>query len=199
MRTTRKQPIERLFPAARIRVLSLLLLDPEGRHHVRDVARRTGCALGPVQPELKALAEAGILVAVRDGNRTYYQANRACPFFAELSGLMRKTVGLADVLRRALGPLSHDIAVAFVYGSQAAGTATARSDVDLLVVGEVDESLLHRAVSNAEDELGRAVNYTLRSGGEFRRRRREKGGFLARVLAGARIALIGERGTAMSC
>jgi predicted nucleotidyltransferase len=142
---------------------------------------------------LKRLAEAGIIVGVRDGNRAYYQANKSCPFFAELSGLLRKTAGLADMLRRALAPLSDDIAFAFVYGGQAAGEATAGSDVDVLVVGNVNEIALHRAVSKAEVELARTVNYTLLSRKEFDRRRREKGGFLARVLAGDRIVLLGER------
>jgi predicted nucleotidyltransferase len=145
-----------------------------------------------VHRELKALAEAGIIIAVQDGNRTYYRANESCPFFPELSGLMRKTGGLADALRRALAPVSKNVVFAFIYGSQAAGTATARSDVDLLVVGDVDDIMLHRAVSKAEDALGRTVNYTLLSRREFNRRRREKGGFLARVLASERIALIGE-------
>ena len=192
MRTISRQTIDRLFPVARSRVLSLLLLDPDERRYVREVVRRTRCALGPVHRELKALAEAGILVAARDGNRTYYQANKSCPFFAELSGLMRKTAGLADVLRRALLPLSNDIATAFIYGSQATGTASTRSDVDLLVVGDVNAIALHRAVSEAEAELARTVNYTLLSCKEFDRRRREKGGFLSRVLAGDRIALMGE-------
>ena len=32
----------------------------------------------------------------------FYQANRRCPIFAELQGLVVKTAGVADVLRAAL-------------------------------------------------------------------------------------------------
>jgi predicted nucleotidyltransferase len=192
MRTSRTQPIDWLFPRVRQRVLSLLLLHPDERWHLRDIVRRTGSAVGAVHRELAGLTESGIIARVRDGNRTYYQASASCPFFAELSGLMRKTWGMADVLRRALAHLSGSVDCAFIYGSQANGTATARSDVDLLVVGDVDEMALHRAVSKAEEALARSVNYTLLSRKEFARRRREKAGFLARVLAGDKIPVLGE-------
>lgn len=102
-----------------------------------------------------------------------------------------KTTGLADVLREALAPISDQLASAFVYGSVAGGEATALSDVDLLVVGNLDEMALHRALSQAENRLGRPVSYTLMSQLEFDKRRSEKGGFLARVLSGPKLMILG--------
>ena len=40
---TKKQTIDWLFPQVRKRVLSLLLMSPEERWYLRDIARRTGC------------------------------------------------------------------------------------------------------------------------------------------------------------
>jgi len=114
-----------------------------------------------------------------------------CYVFAELRSLILKTVGLADILRKALVPLRQDIQAAFVYGSQAAGTATGGSDVDLLVIGDLDEMALHRAIGKAEQQLSRTVNYTLMNRREFTRRQRERGGFLSRVLTGPKIPLLG--------
>ena len=186
-----KQTIDWLFPPVRKKVLALLLAGPRSRWHLRDVARKTGLALGTVRRELMGLTEAEILTEVRDGNRTYYQPNAACSIVPELTAIMRKTAGLTDVLREALTPLADQIDAAFVYGSQASGKAKAQSDVDLAVIGEADEMALHRAVIRAEQRLGRAVNYTLLSGREHRRRRREKDGFLARILRGPKIVLMG--------
>jgi predicted nucleotidyltransferase len=183
--------IEWLFPPARRKVLALLLAAPQGRWHLRDVARRTGLALGTVRRELKGLVQAGILTEVRDGNRMYYQADAGCPVISDLAALMRKTAGLADVLRTALKPLAGRVDAAFIYGSEASGKATAGSDVDLAVVGDVDEMALHGAVGLAERQLSRAVNYTILSRREFRRRRKETGGFLARILGGPKIAILG--------
>jgi predicted nucleotidyltransferase len=137
------------------------------------------------------LVDAGLLTREARGREIHYRANRACPIFAEVHGLVLKTVGLADVLRGALTPLQDALTLAVVYGSQAAGTATAGSDVDLLVVGTVEELALHKAVAEAETQLARTINYTLLTPRDFARRRRERGGFVARVLAGPVIPIFG--------
>ena len=180
-----------LFPKTRCAVLGLLWMQPERAFYLRELARAAQTGQGAVQRELGRLAEAGIISRVARGGRVFYQANRGCPIFEELRGLMLKTAGLADVLRGALQGLGGAIECAFIYGSQASGDATARSDVDLLVVGDVDEMALHGCISKAEEALGREVNYTLLSRKEFERRRREEEGFLSRVLRGPKIAILG--------
>jgi predicted nucleotidyltransferase len=169
----------------------LLYGRPDEAFYLRQVTREVRTGQGAVQRELQRLADAGILTREARGREIYYRANRACPIFPELHGLVLKTAGLADVLRAALRPFRERITLACVYGSQAAGTATAASDVDLLVVGELDEISLHKAIGQAETRLGRTVNYTLLTPREFARRRRERGGFIARALAGPTIALLG--------
>lgn len=180
-----------LFGKARQAVLALLYSRPDESFYLRQVARATGAGQGSVQRELRRLVDAGIIVRSGRGRQVYYQANRHCPIFAELQGLMMKTAGMADVLRSALSPISGKLDVAFVYGSHASGKATGSSDVDLLVVGDVDEMALHKAVGRAEGQLGRSVNYTLLSRHEFARRRKAKGGFLARVLGGRKVPILG--------
>jgi len=180
-----------LFGKTRRAVLGLLYARPDEAFYHRQVMRRTGAGTGAVQRELRRLSDAEILTRTVRGREVYYQANRQCPVFAELHGLVLKTVGLADVLRECLVPAADRIDMAFVYGSQASGKAQAASDVDLAVVGDVDEMALHKAVSRAEQRLSRAVNYTLVSRREFQRRRKEKGGFLSRILRGPKVFLVG--------
>jgi predicted nucleotidyltransferase len=180
-----------LFGKTRRAVLGLLYARPDETFYLRQIIREVGAGQGAVQRELERLADAGIVLREARGRAIYYGANRACPIFAELHGLALKTVGLADVLRSALTPLYDGIHLAVIYGSQAAGTATAASDVDLLVVGSVEEVALHKAVAAAESRLARTVNYTLLSPREFARRRRERGGFVRRVLAGPTIPILG--------
>ena len=180
-----------LFGKARRAVLGLLYARPDEAFYLRQITREAQAGQGAVQRELKRLVDAGLLTREARGREVHYRANRACPIFAELHGLVLKTVGLADVLRTALLPFQTDITLAAVYGSQAAGTARAGSDVDLLVVGTVEEVALHKAVAGAETQLARTVNYTLLTPREFARRRRDRGGFIARVLAGPLIPLLG--------
>ena len=91
-----------LFPGYRRRVLGLLLLQPDESQHGREIARRTGLPAGTLTRELKRLAGVGLLTQEKRGNQTLYRANRASPIFAELSGILRKTSGLADVVTEAL-------------------------------------------------------------------------------------------------
>jgi predicted nucleotidyltransferase len=180
-----------LFGKARRAILSLLYGHVDEAFYLRQIARTTGIGLGPVQRELKQLTDAGIIQRTVRGKQVYYQANGKCPIFAELKSLIVKTAGLADVLRETLAPLAEQIAIALVYGSMASEEATSVSDIDLLVVGNVDEMALHGTLSQAENRLARPVNYTLMSQLEFDKRRSEKGGFLDRVLSGQKIMIMG--------
>jgi predicted nucleotidyltransferase len=180
-----------LFGKARRAVLGLLYARPDEAFYLRQIVREVQAGQGAIQRELKRLVDAGLLTREARGREVHYRANRACPIFAEMHGLVLKTVGLVDVLRTALLPFQTDITLATVYGSQAAGTATTGSDVDLLVVGTVEELALHKAVAEAETQLARTVNYTLLTPREFTRRRRERGGLVARILAGPLIPLLG--------
>jgi DNA-binding transcriptional ArsR family regulator len=181
-----------LFGKVRRAILALFFSRVEESFYLRQVIRLTGKGQGAVQRELKSLTDAGIITKSKQGRQVYYQVNKDCPVFKELRSLITKTAGLADVLRKTLSKMSNNIEIAFVYGSQANATAKPSSDVDLLVVGDIEELVLHRAVAAAERLLDRQVNYTLLGTQEFRRRRREKGGFLSRVLSGESIYIIGK-------
>ncbi len=175
----------------RANVLRFLFTHPDERYFIRQLASLVKDDPTNMGRELVRLEKMGIVVAAMEGKQKYYQANRKSPIFPELHGLIVKTAGLADVLREVLEPLSQQIFLAFVYGSMASGEATASSDVDLMVVGDVDEMALHSALSRGEDLLARPVNYILMSRLEFQKRRAEHGSFLSRVLSGPKVMILG--------
>jgi len=160
--------------------------------HMREIERRSGFTTGTVQQELNKLSSLDLVKKRRDGNRVYYQARNEHPLYPEIHRLVLKTNGMVEVLRSALSPVSDKIDLAFVFGSQAQGKAKAASDVDLFIVGNVDELELHRLISQAEGQLNRPINYTFLTAQEFKKRKKEKGGFLSRVLAGEKIFIIGD-------
>ncbi len=100
------RPASLLFGAYRRDVLALLLLHPEESTHVREIARAIGKAPGTLLRELNALAAAGVLVRKPLGNQVHFQANPACPIYEDLRNILKKTVGVGDVLREALAPLA---------------------------------------------------------------------------------------------
>ena len=87
-----------LFGSYRHRVLSLLLLRPGDRFHVRMISRLTGVPAGSLHRELRLLAAAGLLVAERSGNQILYCANESSSIFTELSAILDKTAGAPPML-----------------------------------------------------------------------------------------------------
>ena len=180
-----------LLGQTRSAVLGTLLLHPEDSLHVHELARRTGASAGSLHRELRALADLGVLLRQEVGRQVHYRANAASPVFAELAGLLRKTAGLADVLRSALLPLGKKVALAFVFGSVAAGSERPGSDVDLMVLGSASFADLARALAPAHDVLGREINPTAMAPREFARKLAAGDGFALSVAKGPRIWLMG--------
>ena len=103
MRSHRRplQPLELLFGAYRRKVLSLLLLHQDRSFYMREISRLTGVPPGSLHRELKALAEAGILVRSPLGNQVRYQADVACPILDDLAGILRKLPRRTGAVREA--------------------------------------------------------------------------------------------------
>jgi predicted nucleotidyltransferase len=171
-------------------VLSVLLARPESRLYQRQIAQLAGLRLLQAQRALRALADLGVLLAQREGNRVYYSPDPSCPILPELTAMVLKTAGLADVLQEALTGVE-GIALAFIFGSMAKGTGDAKSDVDVLIVGEASFADISAALLSAQERLGREVTPTVYSPEEFSERLKTKHHFLMRVLKEPKIMLIG--------
>ena len=182
-----------LFSPAQAHVLAWLFGQPERWFHVNELLRLTGLGSASLQRELARLDAGGLVVAEQVGNLRRRRANEHSPVFAELVSLVRKTLGVVPTLREALAPLQERIELALVFGSVAKQTDRASSDVDLLVVSDtVTVGEILPLVINAEAALGRKVNPSCYTPGEFERRRDDPDSFINRVLAQPTLVLWGE-------
>ena len=111
--------------------------------------------------------------------------------FAELKGFLLKTAGVAGVLREHLDPLSDRIVAAFLYGSLASGRESAQSDVDVMIIGRVSFGYVVQALGPAQEKLAREINPTLYQPAEFSRKLAEGHHFLAAVMDGPKVFLVG--------
>lgn len=183
---------EVLFTPVQQRVLGLLFGQPERRYQSAELIRLARSGTGSVHRLLTRLARVGLVSTEAVGNQKFYQANPDSPVFAELSGLIRKTIGLAAPLQTALAPLAGSITAAFVYGSVAKGTDHAGSDIDLMVIADdLDYAALYAALPSAEAALSRTVSPNLMSREEWLRKRAEPDGFAARIAAQPKLFVIG--------
>jgi predicted nucleotidyltransferase len=180
-----------LFGQSRGAVLALLFGNPDRLFYTRQIANMVRASVGAVAPQLTALTRVGVLVSSKSGNQVFYQANRKSPIFEEMKGLVAKTVGVYQQLTIALEPLTSRIAFAFVYGSMAKQQETAESDVDLLVVGDVQLDELLEHVAKVEKQIARPVNPTIYSVTEFSTKLASGNHFLSSVVRGEKVFVIG--------
>jgi len=181
-----------LFPNQyRRRVLSLLLMNPQKWLHLRELARLTASSPGTLKKELDALTAAGLLNTQKMGNQIQFSANAAHPVFPELSGLIRKTTGLHDVLVSALLPLNGLVELAFVFGSIAKATETSRSDVDVMVIGEARYGQGVNALFDAQTTLAREINPKIMTRAEWESKRVDHNTFVQELMDKPKIFIVG--------
>lgn len=181
-----------LFGETRRAVLALLYGHSDEQFYLRELVRRTETALGAAQRELSLLTAGGLVQRVRRGNQVYYQANASNPIFAELKSILTKTAGVRDVIKEALAPLLARIKVAFVYGSVARGRETASSDIDLMVIGDVEFGEVVSCLTDIEKKLGREINPTVYPPEEYKGKLKDKNHFLTSTLREKKIFVIGD-------
>jgi predicted nucleotidyltransferase len=173
----------------RVKLLTLFLLNPGSEFYIREIGRTTGENINAVRRELSNLESFGLLVGQRKGNQQYYTVNTGHFIFSELQKIILKTEGVSGILQRALA--GEKISCVFIYGSFAKGTAGAKSDIDLFIVGAIDEDRLIPIIHSCEQETGREINYTLMTLAEFAKKKKMDDPFVKNVMNEEKIVICG--------
>lgn len=175
---------------ARVKVLSLFMLNASAQYYLREIAQKTGLAVQSVQRAVARLVEIEILNREARGNSVYFRLNENNPIVDDLKAIFLKTVGLGDLLRNSLSG-QHGIDVAFIYGSVAKGEETATSDIDLALIGTVSPRDSSAILSELENSVGREINATIFTAKEWGDRLESGDHFVITLLREPRIMLIG--------
>ena len=183
-----------LFGKTRQAVLALLYGRTDSSFYTKQILDAVKTGRGTVQRELKNLTDTGIITREVQGRQVYYRANDKCPIFNELKSIVRKTFGIADVIRQSLASVMDKIRVAFIFGSIASGNEDKASDIDVMVVGRVSFGDVVNLLSTAEEKLGREINAVVYPVSEFKQKARDDHHFVRAVLEGEKIFLIGDEG-----
>ncbi|MBI5242630.1 MAG: nucleotidyltransferase domain-containing protein [Elusimicrobia bacterium] len=175
---------------ARRALLTLFFTNPGQEYFPRQLERLSGIFVGNLQRELIPMERAGLLKARRLGKLKLYRLDAQHPLYPELKGLVAKTVGLEELLRNRLAAID-GVQAACIYGSFARDQQRADSDIDILILGQVDEKALIGTVKHLEKLLQREINYTLYRPNDWEKRKAAKDSFVLEVLRQPRIPLLG--------
>jgi predicted nucleotidyltransferase len=181
-----------LFSSVQRRLLALIFMHPDKSFYTRQIVKALHSGTGAVGRELAKLEQSGLVSVERIGNQKHYRANRDAPIFHELQSIVRKTVGLHDPLKVSLAPFSNRIKAAFVYGSVARGTDTARSDIDLMVIGDdLTYSDIFPALQDAEKTLARPINPNIIDTAGWKKRLLDRDAFVTKISGEPKIFIVG--------
>jgi predicted nucleotidyltransferase len=181
-----------LFSKVRQRVLTLFYNHPDSDFHTNEIIRLTESGTGAVQRELRTLTATGIILVKNVGNQKRYQVNQTAPIYSELQGIVTKTFGLADRLRQALKPLAENIDIAFIFGSIAKNEDTARSDIDVMLIGKtISYTDIYLLLEHIEQTLSRKINPTCYTVSDWQKKFRAENHFIKKIIQQDKIFLIG--------
>ena len=181
-----------LFTTTQQKVLGLLYAQPDKSFYIKEILRLTGMGVATIKRELDRMRAAGILQMKKIGNQHHYQANPNCPIYQELSGIMKKTSGIAGLISSALSSLSGQIEWVFIYGSVASGKETTGSDIDLMIVGDTGFAEVVGLLYPVQETLGREINPKIYSREEWILMQKSKNAFVKELLEKPRIDVIGK-------
>lgn len=172
-------------------LLRLYFSNPENQYYLRELERLLDIPVSMIRKELLRLEENGIFLSAKKGNLVYYYLNKSYPLFDEWKNIVFKTIGIKGMLKGALEE-TEGIEVAFIYGSFAKNEENLKSDIDLFIVGKLDEDKLAGKLRKLEKALKREINYNLYTRSDLKKKKKQKDSFILDLLENPKIFLIGD-------
>jgi len=182
--------ITRIFKSkTRAALFRLYFTHPDAQYYLRELERILSIPVAMIRKEL-LLEKEGLFVSSRKGNLVFYSLNKSYPLFEELKGIVLKTIGVAGLLQEIMSKIK-GVETSFIYGSYARSEEQAGSDIDLFIIGQVDEDTLVQEIKKVENLLRREINYVIFRRAEYKARKKKGDSFIKEILNGPKIFLVG--------
>lgn len=169
--------LKRLFTSnARIKLLTLFLLNPENEFFIRELTRKLDEQINSVRRELDNLKKLGLLKTKSKNRKKYYVVNKNFIFYNELKSIIVKALSDKDSVAKKImefGTLEVLVLTGLFVEKD--------SPIDLLLVGEIDRKALDDYLTN-ELETKRPVRFSIMDKQEYIYRRKCKDKFLSDIM-----------------
>ena len=175
------------------RMLAALILHPDRSYHTNELIAIGGPGTGAGRRVIAAFEKHGVVSRRRRGNQVIYSANVNNPIFPELRSICIKTYGVAELIANELIPFKQGIELAFLFGSMAAGSPRSDSDVDLMIVGDLELFELGKAVERIQLALQRDLDLNLHTPEEWQRLSQDR--VIQRIVEGDKIIIFDRHGS----
>lgn len=171
-------------------ILKLFFKDPEKEYYFREIAKNLNKEPSHYQKYLDNLVEDKILLDERRGNMRFFRLNKEHHLYEEIKSIVSKTIGLENELKELVDKLDN-VECAFIFGSIAKREENSNSDIDLMLIGNIDQDALIAMISSLERKIAREINYHIYSSQEIVKKIDEKNGFISNIFLSPIIKLKG--------
>lgn len=172
-------------------ILELFFKNPDREFYLREVAATLNKEVSSVQNYINSLVKQNILQDERKGNMRFFKLNKNHPIYEEIKSIISKIIGIEYKLKELINELPK-IEYAFIFGSISKGKEYGDSDIDLLLIGEVDQDFLVKKISELQSELSREINYQIYTKDEIVKKLAEKNEFFLNIFSEPIINLKGD-------
>lgn len=191
--------IDQLFGSkTRVKLLQLFLSNPNRSYYVREITRKVDEQINSVRRELANMLSIGIITSDSGNNKLYYEVNQKYEHYEALRSIFGSpTTRVAsetdsessDMVTqiRLLGAVE----LAFLSG---VFTRDDLSPVDVLIVGDVNQTRLRKFIASVEKEEGKELRYSAMNAEELEYRLDVHDRFIANALSSKKTVLIDDRG-----
>ena len=148
----------------RIKLLVRLFCNPDTRSYLRELAKEFNVSTNAVREELNQLTKTELLKTEKNGRQVNYMANQEHPLFPELTSMVRKVMGLEQVIDGIVIRLG-ELERAYLIDDYAEGKDT--GIIDLVLVGNIDQYHLNDLSRKTERYINRKIRSIVLSRDEY--------------------------------
>lgn len=141
---------------ARIKLLTTFLLNPDEEYFIRELTRKLDEQINSIRRELDNLKKIGLLKSRVKNRKKYYYTNKDFVIYNELKDILLKSMNNDSELIRNITKLG-DIDLLILTGVFVGKEP--ESEVDLLIVGEIDKERLQKLLSESS-KSGKDLRFT---------------------------------------
>lgn len=185
--------VEQLFGSkTRVKLLQLFYSNPNRSFYVREITRKIDEQINSVRRELANLLSIGIISSDTTNNRLYYEVNQEYEYYKPLAAIFGGGVMGASEAPAADSQTNQIKALGNVDVALLTGQFTRddTSGVDLLIVGDVNQTKMSKFIADLEQQEGKELRYTVMSPSEFKYRQQVNDRFLSLVLGAKKQVLL---------
>ncbi|MBN1494820.1 nucleotidyltransferase domain-containing protein [Candidatus Peregrinibacteria bacterium] len=141
-------------------LLRIFFYNQEKKFYIRELAKTLNTSAGNVQKELRRLEDDQIVKSEKYANLRLFSINKTHPLFPEIEIIIYKTIGIDEEIKKELKPLK-GLKFGLIYGSYAKGDFKADSDIDLLLIGTINENEAIKRIQKVEKKILREIHFNL--------------------------------------